>query len=99
VTQDAVRLGRFPFSLLRKAKQWFDSDKEAVSSWEKSSNAFLTIFFPLGKTNALQNKISGFQQLMDETIIEAWEHLQDYISACPITAWRSGSTSKASIMG
>jgi hypothetical protein len=28
----------------------------------------------LGKTNALQNKISGFQQLTDETFTEAWEH-------------------------
>jgi hypothetical protein len=39
--------------------------------------------FPLGKTNALRNKISGFQQLTDETIAEAWERLQDYISSCP----------------
>jgi hypothetical protein len=39
--------------------------------WEKCSNAFLTKFFPLGKTNALQNKISGFQQLIDETIVKA----------------------------
>jgi hypothetical protein len=37
----------------------------------------------LGKTNALRNKISGFQQLTDETMDRAWEHLQDYISACP----------------
>jgi hypothetical protein len=37
----------------------------------------------LGKTNALQNKISGIQQLTDETIAEAWERMQDYISACP----------------
>jgi hypothetical protein len=83
VTQDVVRLHLFPFLLLGKAKQWFDSNKEAVSTWEKRSNAFLAMFFPLGKTNALRNKISGFQQLTDETITEAWEHLQDYISACP----------------
>jgi hypothetical protein len=70
-------------SLLGKAKQWFYSNKEVVSTWEKCFNTFLTKFFPLGKTNALQNKISTFQQLMDETIAEAWEHLQDYISACP----------------
>jgi hypothetical protein len=57
-------------------------NKEAVSTWEKCSNAFLA-FFLLGKTNALRNKISGFQQLMAETIAEAWERLQDYISACP----------------
>jgi hypothetical protein len=36
---------------------------------------------------------------MDEIITEAWECMQDYIAACPITAWRSGSSSKAYIMG
>jgi hypothetical protein len=39
--------------LLGKAKQWFCSNKEAVLTWEKCSNEFLTKFFPLGKTNAL----------------------------------------------
>ena len=75
VTQDAVCLRLFPFSLLGEAKQWFYSNKEAVSTWEKCFNAFLTKFFPLGKTNALRNKISGFQQLTNETMIEAWERL------------------------
>jgi hypothetical protein len=65
-TQDVTRLRLFPFSLLGKAKQWFYSNKEVVSTWEKCSNAFLTKFFPLGKTNALRNKISGFQQLTDD---------------------------------
>jgi hypothetical protein len=60
VTQDAVCLHLFPFSFLGKAKQWFYSNKEAVSTWEKCSYAFLAKLFPLGKTNALQNKISGF---------------------------------------
>jgi hypothetical protein len=83
VTQDAVHLCLFPFLLLGKVKQWFYSNKEVVSTWEKCSNAFLAKFFPLGKTNALRNKISGFQYLMDETNIEAWERLQEYISACP----------------
>jgi hypothetical protein len=75
VTQDAVRLRLFSFSLLGRAKQWFYSNKEAVSTWEKCSNAFLTKFFPLDKTNALRNKISRFQQLMDETIAKAWKRL------------------------
>jgi hypothetical protein len=83
VTQDVVRLHLFPFSLLGTAKQWFYSSKEAVSTWEKCSNAFLAKFFLLGKTNALWNKISRFQQLTDETITKAWECLQDYISVCP----------------
>jgi hypothetical protein len=29
------------------------------------------------------NKMSGFQQLTDETIAEAWECMQDYNDACP----------------
>jgi hypothetical protein len=68
---------------LGKAKQWFYTNKEVVSTSEKCSNAFLIMFFPFGKTNALRNKISCFQQLMDETVVEAWERLRDYISTCP----------------
>jgi hypothetical protein len=83
VTQDAVHLCLFSFSLLGKVKQWFYSNKVAMSTWENCSNAFLAKFFPLGKINALRNKIFRFQQLMDETIAKAWECLQDYISTYP----------------
>jgi hypothetical protein len=64
-------------------KPWFYSNKKAVSTCEKYSNTSLTKFFSLGKTNALQNKISKFQQLTNETIAEAWDRLQDCIYACP----------------
>jgi hypothetical protein len=37
----------------------------------------------MGKTNALRNKISSFEQLADESILKAWEQMQDYVSACP----------------
>ena len=37
----------------------------------------------MGKTNAFRNRISSFEQLQDETVPEAWEHLQEYIAACP----------------
>jgi hypothetical protein len=67
IAQDVVRLHLFPFSLLGKAKQWFYSNNKVVSTWEKCSIAFLTKFFPLGKTNALRNKISIFQQVKDAT--------------------------------
>jgi hypothetical protein len=49
VTQDVICLHLFPFSLLGKAKQWFYSNKEAMSTWEKCSNAFLTKFFSIGQ--------------------------------------------------
>ena len=83
VMTNAVRLRLFPFSLLGKAKQWFYQNKEAVSTWDKCSTAFLAKFFPLGKTNALRGRISSFQQTGMESIPEAWERVQEYILACP----------------
>src|SRR6185437_2971324 len=83
VTPDAIRLRLFPFSLLGKSKKWFYQNKEAVSTWDKCSAAFLATFFPLGKTNALRGRISSFQQTGMESIPEAWERFQEYILACP----------------
>ena len=37
----------------------------------------------MGKTNALRDKITSFQQQHDESILEAWERFQDYILECP----------------
>ena len=82
-TLDDVRLRLFPFSLLGNAKRWFYSNKEAFMTWEACSIAFLAMYFPVGKTNALRNRITRIQQLSDETIPEVWERLQEYIQACP----------------
>jgi hypothetical protein len=78
VTPDAIHLRLFPFSLLAKAKQWFCTNQNAVDTWEKCSNAFLVKFFPLGKTNALRNKISSFQQQTDESIPKDWLLIQNF---------------------
>jgi len=58
-TMDIVCLQLFPFSLLRKAKMWFYSNKEAFTTWKAYSNAFLAKYFPVGKTNGLRNRISS----------------------------------------
>ena len=62
-TMDNVHLRLFPFSLLGKAKTWFYTNKEAFNTWDACSNAFLVKYFPMGKTNALRNRISSFEQL------------------------------------
>ena len=80
---DKVCLRLFPFSLLGKARTWFYTNKADFTTWEACSNAFLTKYFPVGKTNALRGKISEFQQLPDESIPEAWERFREYIVACP----------------
>jgi len=80
VTTDAICLRLFPFSLLGKAKC---ANKSKVTTWDKCANTFLKKFFLAGKTSALRGKISSFHQQSNETISEAWEHLNEYIRACP----------------
>ena len=70
-TMDNVHLRLFPFSLLGKAKMWFYTYNDTFDTWDACSNAFLVKYFPVGKTNALQNRISSFEQLQDETVPEA----------------------------
>ena len=71
VSQDAIRLRLFPFSLLGRAKQWFYANKAAVDTWDKCAKAFLAKFFPMGKTNAFRRRILNFQQASNELIPEA----------------------------
>ena len=83
-TMDAIQLRLFPFLHLGKAKLWFYTSKASFNNnWQNCANAFLTKYFPVSKTNVYRGKISGFQQQEDETVSEAWEHLQEYIAACP----------------
>jgi hypothetical protein len=70
---EVIHLGLFSFSLLGKAMQWFYANQDDFTTLKKCSNAFLAEFFPLGKTNALWNKISSFRQLADQSVAEAWE--------------------------
>ncbi|XP_066164578.1 uncharacterized protein [Oryza sativa Japonica Group] len=83
VSPDAVRLRLFLFFLLGKTKQWFYANRAVVNIWDKCSTAFLSKFFPMGKTNALGGRISSFQLTRVESIPEAWERLQEYVAVCP----------------
>jgi hypothetical protein len=60
VTQDAIRLRLFLFSLLGKGKQWFYANRNVVDTWDNCTKPFLAKFFPMGKTNALRGRISNF---------------------------------------
>ena len=62
VSQDAIRLRLFPFSLLGRVKHWFYANKSSVNTWDNCTKAFLAKFFPTGKINALRERISSFQQ-------------------------------------
>jgi hypothetical protein len=81
IPKETILLRLFSFSLKGRARQWLYSNE--INTWEECSTTFLSKFFPTGKTNALRGKITNFQQQKGESIPEAWEHLQEYISDCP----------------
>jgi hypothetical protein len=75
-----MRAMLFPFSLLRKALQWFHSQPaETVQNW----NTLVKEYYSPGKTQSLRNKIATFVQYPTKTILEAFERFNEYTRADP----------------
>ena len=63
VTEDAVRLRLFPFSLNSKAKAWLTSlPLGTITTWEELAKSFLTKYFPPAKSAKMRNDITNFLQ-------------------------------------
>ena len=61
VTDDAIRLRLFPFSLNNKAKAWLISlPPGTITTWDGLVNVFLAKYFPLEKSTKMRNDITNF---------------------------------------
>ena len=61
VSNDAIRLQLFPFSLKDKAKHWFTTKPpDSISFWDNLVNKFLTRLFPPSKAGTLRIDIINF---------------------------------------
>lgn len=84
VTNDAIRLILFPFSLRDRAKAWIYSiPPGTVRTWDQLTKAFLGKYFPTSKTVQLRNQISSFMQKDGESLYEAWERFKELLRMCP----------------
>ncbi|XP_059290141.1 uncharacterized protein LOC132043695, partial [Lycium ferocissimum] len=84
VSEDALKLKLFPFSLGDKARQWEKSlPSDSITTWEDCKKAFLEKFFSTSRTAKLRNEISSFQQKNLEGFSEAWERFNGYQAQCP----------------
>src|SRR4051812_9373912 len=84
VSDDAIRLRLFSFSLRDKAKAWVQAQPAGTfKTWEELSKAFIYKYFPPSRASQLKNEILGFQQLDGETLYEAWERYKDLLRKCP----------------
>ena len=84
VSDDAIRLRLFPFSLKDKAKHWLNTElPDSITSSEELVNKFLTRFFPPDKAAKLRIDINNLCQLNGESFYEAWERYKDLLRKCP----------------
>ena len=84
VSEDAVKLRLFPFSLRDKAKGWLHSlPAGSITTWEELAQKFLTKFFPMAKTAAIRNALTQFAQHTEESLCEAWERYKEMLRKCP----------------
>ncbi|KAI3680669.1 hypothetical protein L6452_35442 [Arctium lappa] len=83
VSNDALMLTLFPFSLRDRAKSWFNSlAPGSVPSWSNMAEKFLRNFFPPTRNAKSRNEIFMFKQLDDEAIPDAWERFKELLRKC-----------------
>ncbi|GJQ90451.1 reverse transcriptase domain-containing protein [Tanacetum coccineum] len=84
VTDDALRLYLFPYSLTHHATTWFDRlSKNSIHTFQEMASKFLLKYFPPSMVTKLRNDISNFCQLSKESFFEAWERYKISIDQCP----------------
>ena len=78
VSTDAIRLRLFPFSLRDRGRDWLQNEEpNTLATWNALSRAFLSKYFPPGKTAKLRANITLFAQLHSESLYDAWERFKD----------------------
>jgi len=84
VSEDAIRMRLFSFSLRDKAKAWYNAiHLGSCNTWENLEQRFLNKYFPPSKTLQLKSLITQFKQLPDENFYEAWERYKEMLRKCP----------------
>ena len=84
VSDNAIRLRLFPFSLRDKAKEWLNSlPVGTITTWDGLAQTFLAKYFPPEKTAKLRNVITTFAQFEMKSLYEAWEKYKDLLRKCP----------------
>ena len=84
VSEDAIKLRLFHFSLRDKAKVWLNSKApNSFTTWTTVSQAFLSKYFPPGKTAKLRNDITSFVQFDGESLYETWDRFKELQRRCP----------------
>ncbi|GKC45729.1 reverse transcriptase domain-containing protein [Tanacetum coccineum] len=84
VSDDALRLHLFPYSLQDRAAEWFDRlPRNSINSFDQMAKIFLGKYFPPSMVTKLRNDVTNFRQRPNESLFEAWERYKLSIDRCP----------------
>ncbi|GJY17840.1 reverse transcriptase domain-containing protein [Tanacetum coccineum] len=84
VSDDALRLSLFPYSLTHHAIAWYDRlPRNSIHSFNDMMRKFLSKYFPPSMVTKLRNEITKFEQKPHESLFEAWERYKLSIDRCP----------------
>ncbi|XP_062080678.1 uncharacterized protein LOC133785464 [Humulus lupulus] len=84
VSNDAIRLKLFPFSLRDMAKSWLILlQANSILTWEDLAKKFLAKYFPLAKSTRIRGEINNFCQFEGESLYDAWERFKELLRKCP----------------
>nr|GEW79189.1 reverse transcriptase domain-containing protein [Tanacetum cinerariifolium] len=84
VSDDALRLSLFPYSLTHHATAWYDRlPRNSIQSFDDMMRKFLSKYFPPSMVTKLRNEITNFREDPNESLFEAWEHYKLSIDRCP----------------
>ena len=72
VSDDAIRLRLFPFTLKDRAKAWLNSQPTySITTWNNLARGFQAKYFHLVKTTKIVKDITIFQQYENESLYDA----------------------------
>nr|GEU97163.1 reverse transcriptase domain-containing protein [Tanacetum cinerariifolium] len=84
VTDDALRLYLFSYSLTHHATAWFyHLPRTSINTFEQMDQMFLEKYFQPSMVTKLRNEITNFRQRPDESLFEALERYKLSIDRCP----------------
>ncbi|XP_070037040.1 uncharacterized protein [Nicotiana tomentosiformis] len=84
VSEDALRLRLFPFSLRGKALDWLERlPNHSISTWDELAEKFIAKFFSPGHMETLRDEILAFKQEPNEPLHEIWERYRTMLKECP----------------
>nr|GEW29001.1 reverse transcriptase domain-containing protein [Tanacetum cinerariifolium] len=72
VSDDALRLSLFSYSLTHHAIAWYDRlPRNSIHSFDDMMRKFLSKYFPPSMVTKLRNEITKFEQKPQESLFEA----------------------------